>query len=268
MPTVQETEISSGATLAESDVRAIVRLVGEVAGSRRDHAGMKRMLMDGLCELVGAGSWIWCLGCKVEAGQQPIYVSMSRGGFDDDRYASLLCASAHPDMAWISETMIREMLQKNSQVTRQREQLVGKNGLAGAGIASHLQAADIGPFVVVLRPIDDRSISTLGLYRRLSEPAFSERECRIAHIVLSEVAWLHEQGWPEDRGTTVPRLSPRRRLVLNLLLDGRTRKEISASLSLSENTIAGYQRDLYSHFGVNSHAGLMRRFQFGDGGDR
>jgi DNA-binding CsgD family transcriptional regulator len=268
MPVTRKSPARREATLAESDVRAIVRLVGEVAASRRDHTGMKRMLMEGLCELVGAGSWIWCLGCKVEAGEQPVYVSMAHGGFDEARYASLLCASAHPDMAWISETMIREMLQRNSQVTRQREQLVERDGLSGAGIATHLQSADIGSFVVVLRPIDERSISTLGLYRRLSEPAFTERERLIAHILLSEVPWLHEHGWPEDRGTTVPRLSPRRRLVLNLLLDGRSRKEIASSLSLSEHTIAGYQKDLYGHFGVNSHAALMRRFQLGDGGDR
>jgi hypothetical protein len=36
------------ATLTETDVRAMVRLVGEVVASRHDHAGMKRMLMEGL----------------------------------------------------------------------------------------------------------------------------------------------------------------------------------------------------------------------------
>jgi DNA-binding NarL/FixJ family response regulator len=111
-------------------------------------------------------------------------------------------------------------------------------------------------------------VSSLGFYRRQHEPAFTERESRIAHIVLSEVPWLHEEGWPEDRAVSVPQLPPRSRLVLNLLLDGRNRKEIAASLSLSEHTIAGYQKSIYSHFGVGSHAALMRRFQLGDGGDR
>jgi ATP/maltotriose-dependent transcriptional regulator MalT len=246
----------------------MVRLIGSVAGSRRGFAGRKQMLMDGLGELIGAGAWIWCLGCKVDAGQQPIYVSMSHGGFDEERYARLLHAAAHPDMAWISETLIRDMLRKNAQVTRRREQLASENELAVSGIATHLQAADIGPFIVALRPIDARSVSSLGFYRRLHEPPFTERESRIAHIVLSEVPWLHEEGWPEDRAVTVPQLPPRIRLVLNLLLDGRSRKEIAASLSLSEHTIAGYQKTIYSHFAVGSHAALMRRFQLGDGGDR
>jgi DNA-binding CsgD family transcriptional regulator len=224
--------------------------------------------MDGLGELIGADAWVWCLGCQVEAGQQPVYLSMSHGGFDDKRYAGMLRAAVHPDMAWISEKLIRDMRQKKTQVTRLREQLVGEDVLALTGIATHLKEADIGPFIVALRPIDETFVSCLGLYRRQSESPFTERECRIAHIVLSEVPWLHEQGWPEDRGTSVPRLSPRRQLVLNLLLDGRCRKEIADLLSISEYTVAGYQKDIYSHFDVESQVALMRRFQLGNGGDR
>jgi DNA-binding CsgD family transcriptional regulator len=256
------------ATLAEPDVRAMVRLIADVVGSRHDHAGMKRLLMDGLCALVKADAWVWCLGCEMESGKMPVYLSMAHGGFDEERYAGMLRAAAHPDLTWISETMIRDMREKNTQVTRLREQLAARDEFAVAGIATHMREADIGPFLIVMRPIDERSVSTLGLYRRTAEPAFTERECRIAHIVLSEVPWLHEQGWPEDRGATVPKLSPRRQLVLNLLLEGRSRKEIAKTLSLSENTVATYQKDIYGHFGVNSHAALMHRFRHGDGGDR
>lgn len=256
------------ATLGESDVRAMVRLIGEVVAFRGDHAGMKRMLMNGLAALVGADAWVWCLGCKMQPGEQPVYLSMEHGGFDEVRYAGMLRMAAHPDLAWLSETMIRDMRRRKSQVTRLREQLAGRDELAMAGISPHMKEADIGPFLIVMRPIGDDSASTLGLYRRAAEPAFTERECRIAHIVLSEVPWLHEQGWPDDRGATVPELSPRRLLVLNLLLEGHSRKHIAATLSLSENTIAGYKKDIYSHFGVNSHAALIHRFRQGDGGDR
>ena len=66
----------------------------------------------------------------------------------------------------------------------------------------------------------------------------------------------------------MPRLTPRARVVLNMLLDGRSRKGIAGHLGIRENTVAGYQKDIYRHFQVNSHAALMRRFQTGDGGDR
>ncbi len=79
--------------------------------------------------------------------------------------------------------------------------------------------------------------------------------------------WLHEQGWPDDRGTTVPQLSPRQRITLNLLLEGQSRKEIADQLGISINTVAGYVKDVYKHFHVQSHAELMGRFLHGDGGD-
>jgi DNA-binding NarL/FixJ family response regulator len=193
---------------------------------------------------------------------------MSHGGFDEARYDQLLRASAHPDMAPLSVAILSEMQRKHGHVTRRRQQVAGEEEFFASGVNTHLREADIGPFLLSLRPIDDRSVSTIGVYRRRDDEPFSERETRIAHIVLSEVAWLHEEGWPEDRAGSVPRLAPRYRLALNLLLDGRNRKAISTSLALSEHTVATYQKVIYTHFGVNSQPALMRRFQLGDGGDR
>jgi DNA-binding CsgD family transcriptional regulator len=257
-----------GAALGESDVRAIVKLLGDVITSQRDFAGTKRLLVEGICDLIGAEAWTWSLGCVAEPGEQPVYLGFAHGGFDEVRYARLLLAAGHPDMAWTSEKLLSEMRQRAGHVTRTRQQIVEEATFAGSGVNAFLRDADIGPFVFSLRPIDERSVSTICLYRRKDADPFSERESRIAHILLSELPWLHEQGWPEDRGESVPKLSPRLRLVLNLLLDGRTRKEMASSLSLSEYTIAQYQKAIYNHFGVNSHTTLLRRFQMGDGGDR
>jgi len=84
---------------------------------------------------------------------------------------------------------------------------------------------------------------------------------------LSEVAWLHEQGWPEDRGITAPKLSRRQRLVLNLLCLGQSRKEIASNVGISIHTAQDYIKQVYRHFSVNSQPQLMNRFFKGDGGD-
>lgn len=81
----------------------------------------------------------------------------------------------------------------------------------------------------------------------------------MVHIILSEVPWLHMNGWPEDMGVSIPNLSPRQRTVLNLLLDGLDRKQIASELGISENTVSGYTKDVYRHFSVNSHVGLMKK---------
>ncbi|MBB6308819.1 helix-turn-helix transcriptional regulator [Xanthobacter tagetidis] len=254
--------------LGEDDVREIVRLLGDVIVSRQDFSSVKRQLVEGICRLIDADAWTWSLGCFAEPGAQPVYLGMAHGGFDEARYTRLLLAASHPDMAWTSERLLTEMRTKDTHVTRLRQQVVDEATFVASGVDGHLRAADIGPFIFSLRPIDDRAVSIIALYRRQGASDFSERESRIAHILLTELPWLHEQGWPQDRGASVPRLSPRLRLVLNLLLDGRSRKEMAANLSLSEHTVAQYQKALYRHFGVTSHATLLRRFQMGDGGDR
>ena len=48
--------------------------------------------------------------------------------------------------------------------------------------------------------------------------------------------------------------------LLNLLLDGRDRKQIADQMGISENTVSGYAKDVYRHFDVNSHVELMRKF--------
>jgi len=254
--------------LNEADVRAIVRLLGEVATSQEDVAARKRRLMDGLCQLTGADSWAWSLGCGLEAGRQPTYLSMAHGGFDEERFARLICAAGHPDMARQSAFLLGEMQKRKSHLTRRHQQFLKDNEYRASGIYPLMCAADLGPFLASLRPLGDDAFSTIVLYRRRGQPHFTERDARIAHIVLTEVPGLHEEELPEDRGATVPRLTPRARVVLNLLLDGRSRKEIAGHLDLAEGTVAGYQKAIYRHFLVNSHTALMRRFQVGDGGDR
>ena len=44
------------------------------------------------------------------------------------------------------------------------------------------------------------------------------------------------------------------------LMSGLDRKSIAAHLGISANTVAGYAREVYRHFGVNSQPQLIRRF--------
>ncbi len=251
----------SDASLPESDVRAMVCLLGEVAASRLDLAGKKRLLMGKLCSLVGAEAWAWTLGCQLEPGKQPTYVAFTHGGFDEDRFARYLKALEHPDLARLTAPIIAALHRRKGHVTRLRQQIIPDEDFFSSPSYPLWNDANVGPLMISLRPIDEISVSGIGLYRGKDSPLFSPRESRIAHIVLSEVHWLHEQGWPEDRGATVPDLAPRSRLILNLLLDGRSRGEIAEHLSISRNTVTGYMKEIYRYFRVRSHAELLSRFR-------
>ncbi|WAC20467.1 helix-turn-helix transcriptional regulator [Luteolibacter sp. SL250] len=253
-------------SVEEKDARAMVRLVAEVAALRGDHTTSKRYLMDGLRRMVGADSWVWALG-YLDPSRPPVYAAYLHEGFDEARFARYLQAVEHPGMKVLMEPFTRELMERKSHITRTRQQIDRPGASASAAVANEFWlAADIAPIILSARPLNEGCVSIIALYRRADQPMFSERERKIAHILLTEAFWLHAEGWPEDFGAKTPELSRPRRLVLNLLLEGRSRKMIADQLNLSIHTVSDYVKDIYSNFNVQSHAELMRRFTRGAGG--
>lgn len=258
--------------LSETDVRAIVRLLGEVAAIQGDHAEKKRYLMDGLCSLIGADYWGWGLASQFEPGKPPVYIGATMGGFRENQLAKFLQAVETPVTHQLSIEPIQELYSGKIHVTRTLEQVshesYGHWRDSDDPGAVLWKEASIGSVIVSFRSIEKSSVSSIGIYRRYNAPAFSARDGRIAHIILSEIPWLHEMGWPDDRAVSVPKLSPRKRLILELLLQSCSRKQIATDLGITENTLSGYIKEIYRHFSVQSQPELLRKFYQGNGGDR
>jgi DNA-binding CsgD family transcriptional regulator len=252
----------------EEKVREMVRLLGEVVSAPGGHGEKKRVLMEGLCKLISADAWLWTLSCRQEPSQPQVYVSFQYGGFSEQDFVKVVEASEHPEMIEIASKFFLELQKERTHLTRMRFQITDKDEFLRSGANEAWKAANVGPVILSLRPLDERSASTIALYRHYDREDFSPYDSRIAHIMLSEVPWLHEQGWPEDRGVNVPTLARRQRLALNLLLLGRSRKQIADEMRISLNTVQGYIKDVYRFFAVNSHAELMRRFLVGNGKDQ
>lgn len=248
----------------ESDARAMVRLLGETVAIEGGHQEKKRFLMDGLCGLVGADAWVWTLGCLTEPDGEQNYGGFLHDGFDSGRFARLLKAIEHPDLAKIAAPFCAAVARGPAHATVRRQEMDPDILADWPAVKELWENADIGPFILSGYPLDEISLGAIAIYRRFDAPAFTEREKRIAHLILSEVPWLHSVGWPEDRGTDVPQLYPQQRVVLELLIDGLSRKAIADHMGLSENTVAGYAKDVFRHFGVHSQPQLMRKFLIGD----
>jgi DNA-binding CsgD family transcriptional regulator len=245
----------------------MVRLIGEVAALPGGHAEKKRFLMEGLCKMVGADAWIWGLSCQREPDKPQVYVSMINGGFTDEGFVKLLQAIEHPEMVAIANRFFVELQTESTHLTRSRFQITTPEQLMKSGAHQAWKEANIGATILSLRPLDAKSSSAIALYRHFGRPEFTPRESRIAHIILAEVPWLHEQGWPEDRGVQVPMLSKRQRLALNLLTLGHSQKEIASQMQISMHTVRDYIKDVYRVFNVHSQAELMGRFYQGSGRD-
>lgn len=253
--------------LDEKDVRDMVRLIGEVAALPGGHSVKKHFLMKGLCKLIKADAWAWALSCQRAPAKPQVYVSVLNGGFTDQTFVQVLQAVEHPEMIALTSKFFAEVEKEQAHLTRLRFQITDRAKFLRSDANLAWKAANIGPTMMSLRPLDERSSSTIALYRHYNRVEFTARESRIAHIVLTEVPWLHEQGWPEDRGVDAPKLSKRQRLALNLLILGQDRKRIADNMKISVHTAQDYIKQVYRHFNVSSQVELISRFLQGDGRD-
>lgn len=253
--------------LTERDTRALIRLLGEVAAAQGTLSQKRALLMDGLCQLIQIDAWYWAMLGRAEPGQLPSFSINLKGGFTDQQFADYLAAQEHPDMKLLNAPIIEELITKKRHLTRLRQQIDKEGNFPKTNVYALWRKADIAPLILSLRPLATGKVSALALFRRFDHPLFNERESRIAHILLSEVPWLHEESWPKHPNEDLQQLSPRLNTILNLLLQGETRKEIAYQLDISINTVSGYARDLYRRFEVHSQSELIRRFIEGDGGD-
>ncbi len=253
--------------IPEADARAMIRLLADVAATPGTHEEKKRVLMEGLCELVNGDFWIWGLAADYDPEVGPVYTAMTTGGFSEEQVPKLLIALDNDKLEDSIRPLGREIVSRQRQATRLAEQYDSLQAFLDPEIIATWQDADIGPPLVCYRPISNNCISGIGIYRHWSSPPFSKREAKIADIVMNEVAWLHEQGWPWESALQVPQLSRRRRLALNLLLEGLTRKEIASKMEVSLHTVNEYIKHIYLFFGVHSHAELLNRFRIGDIGE-
>ncbi len=253
--------------LSDEDVRAIVRLLSAVCEVKGGRIAQVKALMHGLCELVGARHWAWGRGVELQPGGLPKWILTVCGGFKKDEMAKFFKAQEHPDLAALTEPFAKLLAERGGQVTRLRQQTDPQDNFSRSGAYQLWAEAGISPGILSCRPIDASSVSVAAIYRKIDEPLFSARESKIAHIILTEVSWLHDLPDQPTQRERMAGLSPRERTVFNLLTMGYPRKQIAADLAISLHTVNDYAKHLYRIFGVHSQQELMARFYSGDGGD-
>ncbi len=107
-------------------------------------------------------------------------------------------------------------------------------------------------------PVSDDIEAGFALMRDDSRPRFTPEDCAMAAEIVRGLRWFHREQLSR-RGllnAEVP-LTPTERRVLDLLLAGKTIKEIAAEQQHSTNTSNEYVGRIYRRFGVRSRAELM-----------
>lgn len=248
-------------TVAADDVRAILRLIGEVRELGEDRVAWRAHLMRGLIEMldapVGYSGEFSTAATGIDADPQvevgwdrpedgePIRELWRTGKIiSDDPFIRRAFAVAFTKPG----VYLRQDLTPDEEyyAVEHNQQVMRPLGVEG-GLHSYLP----------LEP--GRSIDVLTVAARWRRP-LDDRARTIVKLV-------HEQIVPEIGRSLAARdepspaeLSPRRRQVLELLLQGNGDKQIAAALHLSPHTINEHVTAVHRHFGVSSRTELIALF--------
>ncbi|MEM1296861.1 MAG: LuxR C-terminal-related transcriptional regulator [Verrucomicrobiota bacterium] len=253
--------------LRDEDIRAMIRLLGEVGAAPLSLESKRVFMMEGVAALIGAEKWTWSILGTPSVEQELVNTVLIHGGFSEEQLAEHLKLQEHEDLQWLTAPLMKALGQATGQTTRLQQQLANEEQIAQASIYPLFQKAGLGAAMFSCRPTSNGQISAISLFRNLDDGLFSRREARIAHILLSEVPWLHDIVWTSHLSDSVSSLSKRQRIALSFMIQGKSRKQIASDMEISVHTVNDHVKELYRIFAVQSHVELMRRFIEGDGGD-
>lgn len=254
-------------TLALSDVRALLRLLGEVRELGESPAAWRGHLAEQLSELCGARAVVSNeLSVRTPASRGQ--AAAARAGTCQAAVTTLVVAytgvdegKVDPflrDVIWYDHagdhTLQRLVPLYGSTFLRSRAELAEDANWYGSALASErFRRHDCDDFILAMCAVPGvGALCSLELFRAWGAPRFGDRERLLVQLVQEELS--------RDFGASLEptrRLSPRQRQVLALLSRGLGEKQVAAELDVSPHTVHDYVKAIYRLHGVTSRGELL-----------
>jgi len=263
--------MSKSQRLRLHDVRAAYRLLGECRELGADAVAWRRHLLTGLCTLLGArfgvssrAALVQQAPTRVEPEDRLVVVC------PDDPRTEEAGRAIIRDPSWHGSTVLAALTVSVAELGTCRREEVVRDGVWYRDFA----------FTEVCRPwgLDDNIHSFRGLphrnefdgmaiFRALGDRRLDVRQRRLVELCHTELAPLVGTALATPDQPNLSGLPPRRRQILERLLEGDSEKQAARFLGLSSQTVHDHVKVLYRHFGVASRGELMalflRRFRGG-----
>ena len=136
-------------------------------------------------------------------------------------------------------------------------------GMGGFGLQRELIVRNVGLPIIVVTGYGDvqTAVQTLkaGAFDYFEEP-FSRQLLldRIHQAIEMDRALWQREAQRADRAWRLGRLTPRERQVLDLVVDGKTNREIAGTLAMREKTVEYHRASLMRKLSVDSLAEMIR----------
>ncbi|QQE13960.1 response regulator transcription factor [Planctomycetota bacterium] len=222
--------------------------------------------MNGLCKLLEADYWLWNI-MRFQSSETPIAYDILHN-MPEDMFSAFASLNYEHDEDEVTLAIIKNNAADRNHWTRKRTYLVSQDTFeSSTSYTKYFSKTDLGDSLISNYPtsLENSIYSCCCVHRSRSKPAFNDRDCLIFHILISEVAWLHHFDIPNNDHRNESPLPPRLQTIFTLILEGYTPKRIALHLSITENTVRTYIKQIYKHFSVSGRIELTQRFTYGDG---
>jgi DNA-binding CsgD family transcriptional regulator len=244
-----------------SHVRQLLQLIAEAKHVRSSSQAHARRLLEGLARIVDARAGSSLTDHHFEP-HAPSRLSDQIGfGWRSRRAHKALTTVgtvAHP----LVIAMQREVSQgAGASLTVLREDLVADNAWYESPWVRHTLAPrePIDSSLMSIIRLDAGSrVHAISLYRSADAPRFDDADAQLVELFHQEYAHSLSNLDAEQRA-----LSAREQQTLELLLEGRSDKEIASELGISRYTVNQYNKAIFHKAGVHSRSELLARWSRG-----
>ncbi|GIK19966.1 MAG: LuxR family transcriptional regulator [Leptolyngbya sp. PLA2] len=245
-----------------ADVRRCARLVDECRDAGADHQAWQTRLLTGLFSLLDAQVGISGNMRDFGPGRPNQHLGSIRLGWPDQRaerawldYVESVPVERTPEFPSLARTT-------GAIVTRLRDQLWDRTSWYRSRAFNEIhRRSGIDDYVISLQRLPVGGLChSLWIHRPVGAPPFGRRHWWMLRYVHERVGRLVGGPLASAVEPSVSDLTPRRRQILDGLLDGDSEKQIAYRLDLSRPTVHEHVMAVYRHFGVSSRGELMAWF--------
>jgi DNA-binding CsgD family transcriptional regulator len=255
------TDMPMNDKISVSRLNLLLRLITETADQTAEIAERRHALIAGLAPLVSAsaGFWGWGRGNPVDSTITPI--AALSFGMRPDVWQKAVRLSLGPDSVRLFSIPIRQRMQDRMQVTVTRSMLHTDDAWkAETEFRRELNATGMDNLLVSVNYYSNDCWFHTTLGRAPGEPDFTTEDAALLDLTMSAVSWMQPRISESVPVETFVGLTSRQRTVMLQLLDGRSRKQIAKSLSITVHTANDHIKAIYQHFQVCSATQLAARF--------
>jgi len=259
--------------ISVGELSIIIKLVREVSDRWDDPRAWREHLLQGACALLGGNvGTMFDVQIPTSPGQLGAIRPVAIFGLRAPEQKALV----HTSTDQVSNREVEEAsknflpghakfwaeFDRQGWVTAARDQLTDADTYhACQGYRELRLPADCDDYLWSMRFVDlPKRIEMFGVDRPHGAPPFGPREIMLLTLLHDEIAPLIGVRLATEEHFTRDGMSKRLRETLSLLLDGKSEKEVAATLQLRPRTVHEYVTSIYRHFNVRSRAELLAYF--------